>query len=107
MQTVLLGEALSAAGIAPDQVPGASMRMRQVVEEKDAIICDLQGEIAMMSEGYNEMIATYYAKLDEYSFPRDDLGFCPVDVRVAMQEPLSDTDDMGDLDMGDMDDMMS
>merc|ERR1711981_581267 len=43
--TVLLGEALSAAGIAPDKIPGASMRMRQVVEEKDLQIAALQNEV--------------------------------------------------------------
>jgi len=79
--TVLLGEALSAAGIAPDKIPGASMRMRQVVEEKDLQIQDLQGDIVALSSGYNEMIATFMAKLDEYSFPQDDLGFKPVHVK--------------------------
>merc|ERR1712199_121774 len=79
--TVLLGEALSAAGIAPDKVPGASMRMRQVVEEKDQVIQELQGDILALSTGYNDMIATYMAKLEEYSFPQEDLGFKPVEVK--------------------------
>jgi len=86
--TVLLGEALSAAGIAPDKVPGASMRMRQVVEEKDQVIQELQGDILALSTGYNDMIATYMAKLEEYSFPQDDLGFKPVEVKEPIfQEP--------------------
>jgi len=76
--TVLLGEALSAAGIAPDKVPGASVRMRQVVEEKDNQISALQNDVDSLSAGYNEMIATYMSKLNEYSFPTDDLGFEPV-----------------------------
>eukprot|EP00658_Telonema_sp_P-2_P047274 TRINITY_DN3590_c0_g1_i14.p1 TRINITY_DN3590_c0_g1~~TRINITY_DN3590_c0_g1_i14.p1 ORF type:complete len:560 (-),score=227.11 TRINITY_DN3590_c0_g1_i14:438-2117(-) len=106
--TVLLGEALSAAGIAPDKVPGASVRMRQIVDAKDTEIVELQNEVAFLSSGYNEMIATYMAKLDEYSFPRDDLGFQPVHVKEQLlqsggaPDQQYDDQDPADMDTGDM-----
>merc|ERR1711988_1139307 len=39
---VMLGEAIAAAGIAPDKIGGAARRMREVVEEKDSQINMLQ-----------------------------------------------------------------
>merc|ERR1711988_1943306 len=39
---VLMGEAISAAGMAPDKVGGVSRRMRDVVGEKDRNIAELQ-----------------------------------------------------------------
>jgi len=80
---VLLGEAISAAGIAPDKVGGVSRRMREVVEEKDRQINEVQEEIQVVSEAYNNMLATYMAKLNEYSFPLEDLGFKPVTLRPS------------------------
>merc|ERR1711871_1572139 len=79
---VMLGEAISAAGIASDKVGGVSRRMREVVEEKDAYIDQKQNEIQNIAEAYNNMLATYMAKLNEYSFPVDDLGFRPVTLRT-------------------------
>merc|ERR1711998_52450 len=78
---VMLGEAISAAGIAPDKVGGVARRMREVVEEKDKQITEMQDDIQMVSEAYNNMLATYMAKLNEYSYPVDDLGFKPVTLR--------------------------
>jgi len=79
---VMLGEAIGAAGIAPDKVGGVSRRMREVVEEKDANIDQLQENIQNIAEAYNNMLAQYMAKLNEYSFPVDDLGFKPVTLRT-------------------------
>merc|ERR1711998_546800 len=78
---VMLGEAINAAGIAPDKVGGVARRMREVVEEKDKQITEMQDDIQMVSEAYNNMLATYMAKLNEYSYPVDDLGFKPVTLR--------------------------
>merc|ERR1712146_277598 len=79
---VMLGEAIAAAGIPPDKIGGAARRMREVVEEKDSQINMLQDNIANIAEAYNNMLATYVAKLNEYSFPVDDLGFKPVTLRT-------------------------
>jgi hypothetical protein len=103
---VMLGEAISAAGINPDKVGGVSRRMREVVEEKDIEIDKLQDGIQNIAEAYNNMLATYMAKLNEYSFPVDDLGFKPVTLRDQpnmMQE--TQEMDMGE-DMGEPMDMM-
>merc|ERR1711959_771762 len=54
---VMLGEAVSAAGIAPDKVGGVARRMREVVEEKDRQISEIQEEIQVVSEAYNNMLA--------------------------------------------------
>jgi len=56
--------------------------MREVVEEKDATIDKLQDDIQNIAEAYNNMLAQYMAKLNEYSFPVDDLGFKPVTLRT-------------------------
>merc|ERR1711959_806958 len=42
---VMLGEAIGAAGIAPDKVGGVSRRLREVVEEKDQQIANLGNDI--------------------------------------------------------------
>jgi len=95
---VMLGEAIGAAGIAPDKVGGVSLRMREVVDEKDQQIGNLGNDIQGISEAYNNMLATYMAKLNEYSFPVDDLGFKPVTLRTNqnwdMQEPHGMEEDM-------------
>jgi len=92
---VMLGEAISAAGINPDKVGGVSKRMREVVEEKDGYIEKLQDDIQNIADAYNNMLATYMAKLNEYSFPVDDLGFKPVTLRD--QPMLNHTQDLGDM----------
>merc|ERR1711907_805231 len=97
---VLVGEAISAAGMPPDKVGGASKRMRDVVAEKDRHIGALQDEIQGISESYNNMLATYMAKLNEYSFPIEDLGFQPVTLRpsqMQMQQPEQVQDEMGGM----------
>jgi len=85
---VMLGEAISAAGIASDKVGGVARRMREVVEEKDQHIGNLQEDIQAVSEAYNDMLATYMAKLNEYSYPVDDLGFRPVNLRQNLQSTV-------------------
>jgi len=95
---VMLGEAIGAAGIAPEKIGGVSKRMREVVEEKDGQINALQDNIQGIAEAYNNMLATYMAKLNEYSFPVDDLGFKP----VTLRRPQMMMDPGGDMDM-DMD----
>merc|ERR1719262_1915156 len=93
---VLLGEAISAAGIAPDKVGGVSRRMREVVEEKDRQINEVQEEIQVVSEAYNNMLATYMAKLNEYSFPLDDLGFKPVTLRHHQMQSTMQLPEQGE-----------
>ena len=97
---VMLGEAIAAAGINPDKVGGVSQRMREVVEEKDAHIEKLQDDIANIADAYNNMLATYMAKLNEYSFPVDDLGFKPVTLRdqpvLGQTQEMDSGQDMGE-----------
>merc|ERR1712196_307752 len=97
---VMLGEAIAAANIAPDKIGGVSKRMREVVEEKDQQINSLQDNIQNIAEAYNNMLATYMAKLNEYSFPVDDLGFKPVTLKrpPMMMEQGMDMD--MDMDQG-------
>merc|ERR1712070_1076215 len=57
VNAVELGEAISAAGIPPDKVGGIAKRMREVVEEKDSQIGNLQNQIGAVSEAYNNMLA--------------------------------------------------
>ena len=77
---------------------GIKKFIAEVVEEKDKHIGDLGNDIGNISEAYNNMLATYMAKLNEYSFPVDDLGFKPVTLRTNQSwEMEQGMDEVGDM----------
>lgn len=72
-------EVVRAANLDPAAAALATRQIEDTFAQKNAIIRDLQYELARVGRQHTDMLRTYEAKLEEHGIPRDTLGFTPME----------------------------
>lgn len=74
-----LGEVLAASNLDPVALSVVSQKLEDVLNAKNAVIKDLQFEVARACKAHNDVLRTYESKLEEFGIPVDELGFVPLE----------------------------
>jgi len=74
-----LSEVLAASNLDPVALQVVSQKLEDVLNAKNAVIKDLQFEVARACKAHNDVVRTYESKLQEFGIPIEELGFVPLE----------------------------
>lgn len=54
--------------------------LQEILSKKNALIHDLQYELARVCKAHDDLLETYEDKLEKYGIPKHELGFVPLKI---------------------------
>ncbi|KAJ3343775.1 Dynein regulatory complex subunit 4 [Gonapodya sp. JEL0774] len=87
-----LTEVLRAGNVDPAAAVRLSKKLDEVVESKNAVMRDLQFELARVTKAHNDLLRTFEAKLTEHNVPLEELGLRPLTVAPHLLSSFDEED---------------
>lgn len=71
-------EVLAVSRIDPSTLSSINNKVEELLNRKNAVIQDLEYELARVCKAHDDLLQTYEGKLAQYGIPNEELGFQPL-----------------------------